>query len=107
MRLDIWSSKAKQILKDALIKGYLDDVDALGPRFVYDLCMYLPEFHEENFNNYEAFVRRYRDLKKAVSKKKDRTLLEEQALVHDRAIYPIPMYNHRGEPYWEGSDAQK
>ena len=34
----------------------LNNVDPLGPRFVYDIFMYLPAFHEEDFNDYHAFT---------------------------------------------------
>ena len=38
---------------------------------------------------------------------KRRTMLLEIALPHDRGIYPKPPLNHRGEPQWEGSAAER
>jgi hypothetical protein len=32
---------------------------------------------------------------------------EEAALLHDRALFPTPTHNYRGEPRWEGSEAQR
>ena len=100
-------SEAKKLLKNSIIKGLLDNVDPLGPRFVYDIFMYLPDFHEENYNDYDAFTRRYRDLKKSIDNKRERSALEEQALAHDRAIYPVRPVDCRGIPRWDGSEAQK
>ena len=39
---------------------------------------------------------------------KDARAAEELALLRaDRLIHPVPTTNHRGEPHWEGSEAQK
>ena len=39
---------------------------------------------------------------------KDARADEELALLRaDRLVHPVPTHNHRGEPHWEGSEAQK
>jgi hypothetical protein len=29
------------------------------------------------------------------------------AMAHDRLLFPVPTHNHRGEPWWPGSEAQR
>ena len=46
-------------------------------------------------------------LRKQMRQKKNHAARDSAALVHDRAIYPKPHLNHRGEPRWEGSEAER
>jgi len=73
----------------------------MGPQEVY---IQWPEFAEVE---YERFRDRLRDLRRAVSLKNNRSASDSAALAHDRLIHPVAAHNHRGEPRWEGSEAQR
>jgi hypothetical protein len=59
------------------------------------------DFEYENFRNH------LRDLRKQIRASKDRAISDSAALAHDRRIFPKKTYNHRGEPRWEGSEAEQ
>ena len=46
-------------------------------------------------------------LRDQVSADKKAADSDEIALLHDRALYPTPTENFRGEPRWQGSEAEK
>jgi hypothetical protein len=53
------------------------------------------------------FDNRFRSAVKINDKKATRAKHEMALLQQDRAAHPIPGKNHRREPRWEGSEAQK
>jgi len=52
------------------------------------------------------FKNRFASAKRWVEKKQNRAEEEEIAMLHDRAKYPPPATNHKGEPRWNGSAAE-
>jgi len=56
---------------------------------------------------YPHFRDRLNDLRKQIRQKKNHAARDSAALAHDRGIYPKPPLNHRGEPQWEGSAAER
>ena len=64
-----------------------------------------PEFAE--FGGYENFPSRLRSARQQISRKNDRCDSDSVALAHDRRIYPKAATNYRGEPRWEGSEAER
>jgi hypothetical protein len=53
------------------------------------------------------FKSRLKSLVGAIKKEKTWALNEELALAHDRALFPVPTHNYRGEPRWDGSEVQR
>lgn len=53
------------------------------------------------------FETRFRTAVNINDEKATRAQHEMVLLQQDRAVHPIPKMNHRGEPRWEGSEAQK
>lgn len=45
--------------------------------------------------------------RKREGKKVSRATEEERLFRADRLVHPVPQTNHRGEPHWDGSAAQK
>ncbi len=43
----------------------------------------------------------------AGSRKQASAVSDSAALANDRLLHPVPTHNHRGEPRWEGSEAQR
>lgn len=54
----------------------------------------------------ELFKSRLTGMRKIVSEGKERALQDLRDFEHDRLIHPFPLVNARGEPQWEGSEAQ-
>jgi len=53
------------------------------------------------------FKGRLERARKKVQEQKSRAETELELMQQDRVTHPRPATNHRGEPQWEGSDAQK
>lgn len=68
------------------------------------MYLYRPEFAEYE---YRLFRTNQLQLRKNLKDKDDRAAAESAALAHDRRIHPKPTHNHRGEPRWEGSEAEQ
>ena len=93
---------AKRILKRELKKGAIPlNADDMAPRVVY---MQHPEFADYP---YEQFRDRLNDLRNKIKEKKARSTFDTHALERDRESHPKPAKNHRGEPRWEGSQAER
>jgi hypothetical protein len=73
----------------------------MEPRVVY---AQRPEF--ATFE-YTQFRDRLGALRRQIIEKKDRSITDSAALAHDRQIHPDATHNHRGEPRWEGSEAER
>lgn len=52
------------------------------------------------------FEERLKRLCKRFNNSKNNAEYDEQGLEHDRQMFPSPAQNYRGEPQWEGSEAQ-
>jgi hypothetical protein len=46
-------------------------------------------------------------LRADIRKKQAFAASDSAALANDRLLHPVPTHNHRGEPRWEGSEAQR
>ena len=96
-------SDAKKLLLQDLRSGEIPlDSESMTPR---DAFFQRPEFAE--FGGYENFPSRLRSARQHIACKNDRAASDCAALAHDRKIYPKPDNNHRGEPRWEGSEAER
>lgn len=98
--------EAKRILYTDLLAGLLTtDNSVMGAKEVYELYKREePSFEKVSWKN---FPERLKRLRNKVTDKNDRSARDAAALQHDRTIYPKPTHNHRNEPIWEGSVAQK
>lgn len=77
----------------------------MKPRAVYDtFCAPHSEF--DGFL-YSKFASRLRYMRHQLNDQDDRAATEMADLNHDRLLFPAPAVNHRGEPRWDGSDAQR
>jgi hypothetical protein len=96
------SSKAKSLLTEDLVNETIplsnDEMDA------YDVYLSRVEFTEFPFNN---FRNNLRALRKKIEEKRQLALEEDAALEHDRNLFPKSEFNQRGQPRWEGSDAER
>ena len=96
------SSMAKKILERDLISGAIPlDAKLMKPKEVYQRH---PEFSDFA---YDRFPSRLRDLRRQITDKSTSATLDQAALAHDRQLYPKATHNHRGEPRWEGSEAEQ
>jgi len=95
-------SLAKRLLWKDLFNGDIPLYsDEMGPQEVY---LQRPEFSDFA---YEKFRDHLNDLRKKVIEDKERAISDSAALAHDRQIFPKKPTNHRGEPRWEGSEAER
>jgi hypothetical protein len=102
----IWKpSKARQILLEDLEEGLLPvDADEMSAEEAWDI-MYsnMAEFVPVVFSQ---FKERLRDHRKQVGEQTARSILESEALMHDRLMFPRQMENCRGEPVFDLSAAK-
>lgn len=97
-------SFAKQQLEQDLTDGTIPlDADEMGPQEVYKL-EHRALFREYNYVNFRTNLN---NLRKLVSEKKVFSISDSDALKSDLKKYPRPPRNHRDEPRWEESAAQK
>jgi hypothetical protein len=96
------NSEAKKLLEKDLISGTIPLYSGeMEPKVVY---AQRPEF--AGFK-YKHFPNRLRALRRQIIEKKDLSMSDSAALPHDRRIHPKATHNHRGEPRWEGSEAER
>ena len=77
----------------------------MGPKAVWD--KYCGEKVFQGFNYDAAFKRRLLALRKFVAEGKSRALLDRHAFDMARRNHQAPELTSRGEPQWNGSDAQR
>ena len=89
----------KKILFEDIVSGFIPD-----------------EMHwEEDYERREEykvttkrlFKGRLDRLRADIRKKQAFAASDSAALANDRLLHPVPTHNHRGEPRWEGSEAQR
>ena len=68
-------------------------------------CMHRPEF--KYFLDYKNFASRLSSLRKRAAERSNRSKEDDDALTHDRAIFPKPTVDTKGLPMWQGSKAQE
>jgi hypothetical protein len=97
------NSEAKKLLLQDLHTGAIPlDGDLMTPRDAY---RQRPEFAE--FDGYANFPSRLRGARQQVARLQNRAASDSAAFAHDQQIYPNAAKNHRGEPRWEGSKAER
>ena len=96
------TSKAKMLLEKDLLSGSIPlDAADMEPREVY---LQRPEFSEIEYTKFRTNLNSLRKSHREAQSLADSDLA---ALQHDLVLHPIKQTNHRGEPRWEGSDAQR
>jgi hypothetical protein len=104
-------SKAKQQLKNWFRDGTipLDYSETIGPRAVWDAhCVGHPLFGAAGMDyGDDLFTDHLRAVKNDVISKIKRADLDQEAFNNFRANHPVKATNHREEPRWEGSEAQR
>jgi hypothetical protein len=107
-----WSvHPARKILKEALLNGDIPtDYNrqggpnyALKPRMIYDDYKNTEPFAGMSS---KEFADKLNKLRKIVEKKNKRVVDDMHAFEVFRNNFPVQLTNHRGEPRWEGSEAQ-
>ena len=102
-RTEKWrNSKARYLLEQDLVSGAIPlESSEMKPCDVY------MQRHEFSSFDYQHFRDRLRELRKNILAQKDRAISDCEAFIHDRQMYPKPDENHRGDPRWEGSEAER
>ena len=87
-------SEARNIILDDLLSGVLpNDPDELSAEMAWNLCyVHMEEFRRVPFSQFKA---RLKDHRKQFNNKLERSLEEEQFLVHDRGLVPRRSMNDR------------
>ncbi len=99
---------ARKLLYDELVAGRIPlDPNEMGPAEVYYNYSGTIEFQIEGMDFDQTFRNRLRDLRKQVDRDKGRANEDEIALRIAFRNHPPPTHNHRGEPQWNGSAAQR
>jgi hypothetical protein len=103
----IWrNSTAQSILRGYLQSGEIPLDGSMKPKEVWDVfCVPHPEFVGFVYKN--KFANRLRYMRKQLVDKDGLADDDNAALVHDRLLFPAPTHNHRGEPRWPGSEAER
>lgn len=97
-------SEAKAVLLKALEAGDIPiDESKMSAEDVYSHVCY-PAFRDFDFKKFKTNLKSLRGKVATSIRSAEWAAL---ALAHDELIYPRPSHNYRGEPRWEGSDAQK
>jgi hypothetical protein len=98
------NSKALECLQRLVASGEIDAI--LTPKQVWDrFCVPQPEFSGFHYN--KNFPSRLRAIQQKHVEKCRRAEASSAALAHDRLLFPAPAHNHRGEPRWQGSEAER
>lgn len=96
----------KQFRDGAISTNYSRDDGGPGPRAVWDThCKGHPAFKGMIYN--DTFASRLRLVKQDAIKKKKRAEVDHQNYDNFRKHFPIPSTNIRGEPRWQGSEAER
>jgi len=96
-------SLARERLHDCLRRGEIP-LDSKEMSSTEAFLLYPDEFAQ--FGGDKRFPGRLSTARTAHKKLEGKSEEEMAALQHDRKIHPVPTHNHRGEPTWEGSEAQ-
>jgi hypothetical protein len=97
---------AKELLREHLVVGKLP-ID-MPPNQVWQRFKDRPQFADFcSDEDKKKFSPRLNDLKMQLKIKEHRAFCDLLALEHDLLIHPESARNHRGEPRWEGSEAQR
>lgn len=102
----VWAKSAakqylKQCFRDELISVHYDNAEEVWK----NMCQDHAAFARMSFD--AAFVRRLSSVQDDYVKKVDRCQKDLEAYLIAKENHPTPEFNCRGEPQWNGSDAQK
>jgi hypothetical protein len=100
--VDWKKSQAKAILL-ADLRGGVIGLDTPAPRFVWAFYENRPEFVGVTSVQLKRSLYALRNNMRA---RQARIIDEEAMLLHDMALFPRSVTNHRGEPHWDLSDAK-
>ena len=103
---DGWSSsRARRELVKLVSSGEIHE--DLSPEEACCICqLEAPDaFRHHPFEN--RFPERLEAILQEVERDQERAEAEKQAMLKDRQIFPKKPTNHRGEPRWEGSEAER
>jgi hypothetical protein len=97
----------KHIIMEDLETGVLpDNEEELSAAEAWSICyQHLAEFVTAGVV-FDQFKERLRDHRKQIRCQKTRATDEEEAMVHDRGMFPRQTKNHRGEPVFDVSNAK-
>jgi hypothetical protein len=97
----------KHIIMTDLQTGVLPtDAEEMSAEEAWAICYrHMAEFVTAGVV-FDQFKERLRDHRKQVGEQMTRSTQEEEALVHDRGIFPRQTRNHRGEPVFDVSNAK-
>lgn len=79
----------------------------MGPRAVYDKYKELSCFKLKGMEYGKDFTRRLRDLRAIIKRDRKRAIEDRNELAVLIRNHPVPEKNHKGEPQWNGSAAQR
>lgn len=101
------NSNAQRVLQSLLISGEIRcaatskaQMEEIWNRH----CLPRPEFAGFQFSKFPA---RLRAMQKRHLEQRGHSEVEYAALLQHRQHFPTPAVNHRGEPQWHGSDAER
>lgn len=101
------NSKAQRLLQDLMMSGELrcDEGARLAPLEVWNT--YCRPRQEFSGFLYSKFPARLRAMQKRHVTNGGRAAEEAALLAHHKQHFPVSTHNHRGEPRWNGSDAER
>lgn len=82
------------------------DGGQMGPAEVWVQYSNTEQFKMRGMKFNDTFKRRLADLRKLVSRDKSRAEDDKRKVAKAIRNHPAPIYNHRGEPQWNGSEAK-
>jgi hypothetical protein len=98
-------SNGKKLLINDLQTGVIPlSGSALSTREIFSMR---PEFGYDDPLNVAKFASRLRSARTQVLNDRCRAASDKALLEHDRTIHPKQPMNYRGEPEWDGSEAQE
>jgi hypothetical protein len=93
------TSRAKTVLKELLESDNL--YMEMAEHELYQMSELFRQYDEDRFAS------NAKNLKKAIKKDKGASLFEENALAHDRSLFPKQATTFWGYAHWDVSDAKK
>lgn len=98
-------SLAKQVLKKAFRAEHISPTYTDAKQVWNDHCKDHPAFKNMKYD--DAFERRLGTVRDDYLKKLERSKIDQKAYTIAKENHPTPALNSRGEPQWNGSEAQR
>ena len=93
------------LLEKMVLNEFPADDQKFGPQYVWNKYCDAPCFEGMEYD--AAFRRRLLDVRKKFVAGKSRAEDDLKSFMIAKKNHPAPLQNHRGEPQWNGSDAQR